>query len=61
MSPHLFPALEKMVFRNIHRHRGRHIPVTPSNSTNRHLSYGRIILDHSIPSVSSGNDNQETG
>ena len=34
--------VEKMVFRKTHQHKGRHISVTPGNSTNRHLSYGRI-------------------
>jgi 5-deoxy-glucuronate isomerase len=50
-----------MVFRNTNSHLGRHISVTPSNSTNRHLSYGRIILNRSTPSVSFGNSEQETG
>jgi 5-deoxy-glucuronate isomerase len=50
-----------MVFRNTNRCVGRHISVTPSNSTNRHLSYGRIILDRTTPSVSFGNGGQETG
>jgi 5-deoxy-glucuronate isomerase len=50
-----------MVFRNTNSHSGRHIWVTPSNSTNRHLSYGRIILDRSTPSVSFGSGEQETG
>jgi 5-deoxy-glucuronate isomerase len=54
-------VVEKMVFRNTHRHLGRHISVTPSNSANRHLSYGRIILDRSTPSASFGNDDHETG
>jgi len=52
---------EKMVFRKTNRNKGRHISVTPSNSTNKHLSYGRIILDESTPSVSFDNQNQETG
>jgi 5-deoxy-glucuronate isomerase len=50
-----------MVFRNTNRHLGRHISVAPRNSTNRHLSYGRIILNRSTPSVSFRNGNQETG
>ncbi|HZI56369.1 MAG TPA: 5-deoxy-glucuronate isomerase [Verrucomicrobiae bacterium] len=52
---------EKMVFRKTNRNKGRHISVTPLNSTNKHLSYGRIILDESTPSVSFDNQNQETG
>jgi 5-deoxy-glucuronate isomerase len=53
--------MEKMVFRNTSSHLGRRISVTPSNSTNRHLSYGRIILDPSTPSVAFDNGDQETG
>jgi 5-deoxy-D-glucuronate isomerase len=61
MGTQLHPAIEKMVFRNTNRHLGRHISVTPGNSTNRHLSYGRIILNRSTPSVSFSNGNHETG
>lgn len=40
------PAMtDLMVFRHTNDHLGRHISVTPANSTNRHLSYGRIILN----------------
>lgn len=57
------PALPlgQMVFRKTNRHKGRHISVTPSNSTNRHLSYGRIILDAAVHEVAFDNDTQETG
>jgi len=55
------PAVDKMVFRNTHKHTGRHISVTPANSTNKHLSYGRIILNSSTPAVTFRNGNQETG
>jgi 5-deoxy-D-glucuronate isomerase len=53
--------VEKMVFRKTNQHKGRHISVTPDNSTNRHLSYGRIILDRDAPSIAFNNGNQETG
>jgi 5-deoxy-glucuronate isomerase len=52
---------EKMIFRNTHAHTGRHIAVTPENSTMRHLAYGRIRLDASTPSASFGNGDRETG
>lgn len=52
---------EKMVFRKTHQNIGRHISVTPANSTNQHLSYGRIILNQSMPRVSFTNGHQETG
>jgi 5-deoxy-glucuronate isomerase len=60
-SIHLKPAFEKMVFRKTNDHVGRYISVTPGNSSNQHLSYGRIILDRSEPYVSFTNGTQETG
>lgn len=53
-------ALDKMVFRQTHNHLGRHLSVTPENSTMRHLAYGRIILNASQPSVAFGNEGRET-
>ncbi len=61
MSAHMAVATEKMVFRKTNAHSGRKLSVTPANSTNRHLSYGRIILNPATPSVSFANSNQETG
>ena len=54
------PAIDKMVFRKTNQHLGRRISVTPANSTNRHLSYGRIRLDESKPAVAFNSDGQET-
>src|SRR6476620_4982475 len=53
--------VERMVFRKTNQHKGRSISVTPENSTNKHLSYGRIILDAAVPAVSFDNGPQETG
>jgi 5-deoxy-glucuronate isomerase len=50
-----------MVFRKTNAHVGRQVSVTPANSTNRHLSYGRIILNSDTASVSFSNPGQETG
>ena len=61
MSTPATPAVEKMVFRKTNQHAGRHVSVTPANSTNQHLSYGRIILNSSAPSLSFLNGDQETG
>jgi 5-deoxy-glucuronate isomerase len=61
MSTQAGPVVEKMVFRKTNQHPGRHVSVTPANSTNKHLSYGRILLNHSVPSVSFNNLNEETG
>jgi len=50
-----------MVFRNTDAHLGRYISVTPKNSTNQHLSYGRIRLNSDNASVSFANGSEETG
>ena len=52
---------ERMIFRKTHAHTGRHIAVTPENSTMRHLAYGRIRLDAGTPSASFSNGDRETG
>jgi len=60
MSPCADP-IEKTVFRKTNAHTGRRLAVTPANSAMRHLSYGRIILNHAEPLVSFSNEQQETG
>lgn len=52
--------VEKMVFRKTNSNPGRHVSVTPANSTNKHLSYGRIVLNLAMPSVSFCNRDCET-
>jgi len=61
MSKQSAIAVDKMVFRKTNAHIGRRLAVTPANSTMRHLSYGRIILNSSKPQVSFSNGEQETG
>jgi 5-deoxy-glucuronate isomerase len=51
---------EKMVFRKTNTQLGRHISVSPANSTMRHLAYGRIILDASVPQVAFSSGGHET-
>lgn len=53
--------LEKMVFRKTNSQVGRHIFVSPSNSTMRHLAYGRIVLNASRRTESFSNGSRETG
>src|SRR5579859_6623349 len=50
-----------MIFRGTNAHNGRTTSVTPANSPNRHLSYGRIILRENAKSVSFSNGEKETG
>ena len=61
MSTQSAVAVDKMVFRKTNAHTGRRLAVTPANSTMRHLSYGRIILNSSKQQVSFSNGEQETG
>ena len=51
----------KIVFRRTHAQKGRHISVTPANSATKHLSYGRIVLDASVPTVSFEAGGEEVG
>jgi 5-deoxy-glucuronate isomerase len=60
MSTQSVLAMDKMIFRNTNGRMGRHLAVTPENSTMRHLAYGRIILNESQPSVSFTNGDRET-
>src|SRR5260370_4753065 len=61
MSTQAQVALARIIFRKTNAHTGRHVSVTPQNSPMRHLSYGRIILNSSTPSVSFSNGDRETG
>src|SRR5258708_2647585 len=61
MSQQVQASFEKMIFRKTNGQTGRHVAVTPENSTMRHLSYGRIILNSSKPFVSFPNGDRETG
>jgi 5-deoxy-glucuronate isomerase len=61
MNTQLQSDLGRMVFRQTNKKSGRNISVSPDNSTNKHLAYGRIILDSSMPPVRFANDNRETG
>lgn len=54
------PQLEKMIFRGTNQHTGRQISVTPQNSTNRRLYYGRTILNESNSRVSFNTEDRET-
>ena len=49
MSTQTQVAFERMLFRKTNARTGRHVSVTPQNSTMWHLAYGRIILNSSMP------------
>src|SRR6267142_6326486 len=54
-------AVERMVFRKTNAHAGRHVSITPGNSSMRHLAYGRILLNSSKSAESFATGNRETG
>jgi 5-deoxy-glucuronate isomerase len=61
MSTQAEADIDQLVFRKTHKHTGRQLSITPSNSSMRHLSYGRIILDASNPAASFSAGDRETG
>jgi 5-deoxy-glucuronate isomerase len=61
MSKQTQEASDPMIFRRTNEHKGRHISITPRNSSMKHLVYGRIILDHEMPGVRFGTGELETG
>jgi 5-deoxy-glucuronate isomerase len=54
-------AVDKMVFRKTNTHVGRHVSITPDNSSMRHLAYGRILLSSAKSTESFSTGNRETG
>jgi 5-deoxy-glucuronate isomerase len=61
MATHTATLTESQIFRATNNRLGRHISVTPVNSTNRHLSYGRIILRGDTKSAGFYTASRETG
>jgi hypothetical protein len=47
MSAQAEASIEQLVLRKTHEHTGPRISITPRNSSTRHRSYGRIMLDWS--------------
>jgi 5-deoxy-glucuronate isomerase len=45
---------QNLVFRNTNKLSGRHVQVTPENSANKHLSYGRILLNDESAAFTTG-------
>jgi 5-deoxy-glucuronate isomerase len=51
---------QQLLFSGTASHRGRRTAVSPGNSSLRHLFYGRILLDGSVPHVSFETGARET-
>ena len=54
-------AGEKLIFRKTNAQLGRHISISPGNSSMRHLAYGRILLNPSKSSETFSTGNREMG
>lgn len=52
---------EKLLFKETNRHFGRHLAVTPENSSMKRLSYARIRLNAENASVEFATEGRETG
>jgi len=61
MNPDVDTAADNLVFRNTNGKTGRHLAVSPDNSSMRHLCYGRIILEGAKRSESFSARDRETG
>jgi 5-deoxy-glucuronate isomerase len=61
MNPNTEAATGNIVFRKTNGRRGRHIFISPANSSMRHLAYARILLDPSKCAESFRTGNRETG
>ena len=55
------PTTEKLVFRKTNAQIGRHISVSPNNSSMKHLAYGRIILNSEQRQVQFASGDREIG
>ncbi len=54
-------GIDQVIFRATDKHTGRHVSVTPGNSSMKHLAYGRIILNAEKPAESFSTGDRETG
>ena len=54
-------GIDQLIFRGTDKHTGRHISITPGNSSMKHLAYGRIILNAEKPTESFSTGDRETG
>jgi 5-deoxy-glucuronate isomerase len=55
------PTKDSLVFRKTNAWPGRHVSITPENSSMKHLHYGRIRLDSGTPHIAFEDGERETG
>jgi 5-deoxy-glucuronate isomerase len=61
MNAPVLAATEKNIFRKTNAHAGRRVCITPANSSMRHLSYSRIVLNSAKPGESFSTGERESG
>jgi 5-deoxy-D-glucuronate isomerase len=61
VSTHEEGGIDQLIFRGTDKHTGRHVSVTPGNSSMKHMAYGRIILNAEKPAESFSTGDRETG
>jgi 5-deoxy-glucuronate isomerase len=61
MSTQMQETQKRTIFRRTNERKGRHISITPQNSSMKHLVYGRIILDQETPRATFSTGELETG
>ncbi|MEA2175598.1 MAG: 5-deoxy-glucuronate isomerase [Blastocatellia bacterium] len=61
MSTQMQETSNRIIFRRTNARKGRHLFITPQNSSMKHLVYGRIILDKETPRAAFATGELETG
>jgi len=61
MSTQMQESADRWIFRGTNQHKGRHVSITPQNSSMKHLIYGRIRLDAETPRAEFSTGKLETG
>jgi 5-deoxy-glucuronate isomerase len=61
MSTQMQETSDRLIFRHTNENKGRHVSITPQNSSMKHLVYGRIILDTGTPRAEFSTGELETG
>jgi 5-deoxy-glucuronate isomerase len=61
MSTSMQEVSEQKIYRRTNAQKGRHLAITPQNSSMKHLIYGRIILDQETPRAKFATGKIESG
>jgi 5-deoxy-glucuronate isomerase len=61
MVTHAEDARTRYIYRGTNKNKGRSIAISPTNSSMKHLAYGRIILDGEVPTADFDTEEREVG